>query len=154
MHACTRGRACIMHAYTAGRTSKIPPSPNIRMRLPRGAIYMTSHQKIPTKCTSTGKNNNAMCEFIFSRIVWSLPCCTLLSHNLLCRLPLTLLSLTQIPCFHSSIQHFTQQIITQSHTDMYYDFHEWIVMISMINKLLKESFHRNTIMRVRKSMRL
>jgi hypothetical protein len=25
---------------------------------------------------------------------------------------------------------------------MYYDFHEWIVMISMINKQLKESFHQ------------
>jgi hypothetical protein len=32
---------------------------------------------------------------------------------------------------------------------LYYDFHEWIVMIYMINKQLKESFHRNIVTRVR-----
>jgi hypothetical protein len=45
------------------------------------------------------------------------------------------------------------QIITKHHTDMDYDFHELIVMISTINKRLKERFHRNTaVTRVRKSM--
>jgi hypothetical protein len=31
------------------------------------------------------------------------------------------------------------------HTDIYCDFHEWIAMISTINKLFKLSFFRNTV---------